>query len=589
MNEQNNLLEAALNYLSLGFSVIPVAGKKSVVEWAEYQRKLPSMEEVKKWFSMPGVTGIAIITGSISGIIVLDTEKGADLSGLELPVTVTVKSGGGGLHYYFKCPKDLIIKNSVKKIREKIDMRAEGGYILVPPSTHLSGNRYGWSDGCSLDRDKIADIPNWLNEEIKSNNHVEKNWKEIVGGVEEGQRNESATSLIGKLLSYLPLDDWEIFGWEFLKLWNEKRNMPPLAIPELRAVFDSIAYRERDKRHEVVDRREADLKSLGELMGIEFPKIMWRIESMLPIAGKGIFSGVAGVGKSWILAELARCVALGVPFLGKFPVAQTNVLILDEDMGFQELQRRWKQLPNVEDLHSKIFFLSLTNLRLDSKDDIQCIQKVIESNNIGLLIIDPLIGTHSFDENDAKAMRKFFDQFKEFKIKNISILFAHHHRKQSFLGRKNLLEGIRGSSGIVADIESALAVEEDGEFLVISQTKNRNAEKLKPFQIKRLDEGGKTIIRYEGECDPKKLKKDEAKNLIQSLLRHETGLSATEIKEKLKNSGIGKSNIDEALKELIENYELRREKVVGQGNAYSYMSIVDKDGEKVGSETPITS
>ena len=115
MNEQNNLLEMALNYLSFGFSVIPVKNKEPLIKWAEYQNRLPSKEEVGQWFSMPDVTGIAIITGSISEIIVLDIESGLDLSGFEFPTTAIAKTGGGGFHYYFKYPQGAIIKNSVKK------------------------------------------------------------------------------------------------------------------------------------------------------------------------------------------------------------------------------------------------------------------------------------------------------------------------------------------------------------------------------------------------------------------------------------------------------------------------------------------
>jgi len=75
----------------------------------------------------------------------------------------------------------------------------------------------------------------------------EQNWQAGLGGVPEGVRNAVAASIIGSILVRLPQDLWEVAGWGGLKEWN-CRNGVPLPEPELRAVFDSIARREREKR-----------------------------------------------------------------------------------------------------------------------------------------------------------------------------------------------------------------------------------------------------------------------------------------------------------------------------------------------------
>jgi hypothetical protein len=75
----------------------------------------------------------------------------------------------------------------------------------------------------------------------------ESNWQAGLAGVPEGVRNAVAASIIGSILVRLPQDLWEVAGWGGLKEWN-CRNGVPLPEPELRAVFDSIARRERRKR-----------------------------------------------------------------------------------------------------------------------------------------------------------------------------------------------------------------------------------------------------------------------------------------------------------------------------------------------------
>src|SRR3989344_7328114 len=136
-NNMNELLSSALEYLSHGFSVIPVSGKTPLVEWTEFQNRKPAKEEVTKWFSELNPTGIGIITGKISGIIVVDIEK--DGSTEDLPETVKVKTGGSGFHYYYRYT-GISIKNSVKKIRDNTDIRSDGGYVIAPPSIHPNGS-----------------------------------------------------------------------------------------------------------------------------------------------------------------------------------------------------------------------------------------------------------------------------------------------------------------------------------------------------------------------------------------------------------------------------------------------------------------
>lgn len=74
-----------------------------------------------------------------------------------------------------------------------------------------------------------------------------RSWQRGLAGVPEGERNAMAACLVGGLLARLPIELWEIGGWGGLKEWNAT-NSVPLPEQELRAVFESIARRERAKR-----------------------------------------------------------------------------------------------------------------------------------------------------------------------------------------------------------------------------------------------------------------------------------------------------------------------------------------------------
>jgi hypothetical protein len=81
-----------------------------------------------------------------------------------LPTTLTGTTGGGGLHLFYKCDRPLGNKvaglHGIDEDLPGIDLRADGGYVLAPPSTHRSGESYRWLDPGR----EVADTPAWLRE-----------------------------------------------------------------------------------------------------------------------------------------------------------------------------------------------------------------------------------------------------------------------------------------------------------------------------------------------------------------------------------------------------------------------------------------
>lgn len=148
VDEQNKILLGARHHHQLGHSIIPVGkDKKPLVDWKKYQTEKPSAEQIEEWFSKSGVNS-GLITGQISGIGVVDIDVDK-LTGKfspeaeelikKLPPTLTSITGGGGRHYFYRLTKPLKSHNGIMK---GVDIKAEGGYVILPPSIHESGREY---------------------------------------------------------------------------------------------------------------------------------------------------------------------------------------------------------------------------------------------------------------------------------------------------------------------------------------------------------------------------------------------------------------------------------------------------------------
>lgn len=118
-------------------------------------------------------SNIGLATGARSGCWALDIDGEAGIRSLlelaqrygRLPLTVRQNTGKGG-HLFFAWPGELAwggeIRNGASKFAEGLDVRGEGGYVVLPPSVHPSGRRYEWVHGCAPDEMGFARAPLWL-------------------------------------------------------------------------------------------------------------------------------------------------------------------------------------------------------------------------------------------------------------------------------------------------------------------------------------------------------------------------------------------------------------------------------------------
>lgn len=168
---------------------------------------------IARWWKEAPWANIGVVTGAISGLVVLDVDviKGGDdsLFALEqtygkLPETVMALTGSGGFHYLFAHPGGKTrIKNSVDTLGVGLDIRGDGGYIVVAPSLHIHGRQYAWEESCKPLVAPIAEVPPWLLAKIRD----DKKTKAPGPGPSSIQLSPEVVARIRAALFYIQSDD----------------------------------------------------------------------------------------------------------------------------------------------------------------------------------------------------------------------------------------------------------------------------------------------------------------------------------------------------------------------------------------------
>ena len=165
------MIKTFSDYANMGLCVMPLRGKLPIGAWKLYQTNQPPPWLVDQWSATSH--NIGIITGHISGILVVDIDGTYPADWPAMPETWTVKTKKGH-HYYFNLPDDFDVPNSASKLADKVDIRANGGYVVAPPSRHPDGGFYEWVKDLSPEETTLADIPEHIAKLIRSHQTPEK-------------------------------------------------------------------------------------------------------------------------------------------------------------------------------------------------------------------------------------------------------------------------------------------------------------------------------------------------------------------------------------------------------------------------------
>lgn len=241
-----NPLDQALRYLSLGLSIIPIKPRDkrpALPSWKEYQKRPPTEEEIRGWFTQDSNLNLAIVTGGVSRVVVVDGDSAEAVGWLSAhhPSHVRTRTAKGA-HYFFLHPGHEV-RNGAKLGGMALDVRGDGGYVVAPGSVHPSGSVYEeegeWYDIDSLPVFQSA----WLGEKVaplvNQQAALEKRvraYLDRIPGEAEGNRDNQGFKVACKLVREFAL--MEDHAYAYLADWNLK-NAPPLTEADLHRLISS--------------------------------------------------------------------------------------------------------------------------------------------------------------------------------------------------------------------------------------------------------------------------------------------------------------------------------------------------------------
>ena len=232
---------AALAYAARGWPVFPCKPRgKEPLTVHGFKDASTDADTIREWWSRWPNANIGIPTGARTFVALdVDARNGGDetLYALEheqgeLPPTPHVLTGGGGSHYYFQATQ--LLKS--RPLAEGIDLRAEGGYVIAPPSIHPSGSSYNWEAQGHPDDVPLAPLPDWLL--ALAAEHSTSAQPSGAAIIPQGRRNATLTSLAGSMRRRGATPEAIAAA---LLAENAARCQPPLPEAEVRRIAVSIS------------------------------------------------------------------------------------------------------------------------------------------------------------------------------------------------------------------------------------------------------------------------------------------------------------------------------------------------------------
>ena len=444
------LIDQALRLADDGRPVFPCRGDKTPACPHGHKDATTDPDEIERLFAHRNARLIGLATGKASGVVVIDIDVKDGKDGRRWPwyddlppATRRVQTRSGGYHIYLRYP-DEHIPCSASTLFPGVDVRGDGGYVIVPPSP-------GYHIVCD---DEPATMPQWLAELCNSPPKTKSN----PTGAPDNPVGVDVGSSLRRLAE--GEDPWHTDMLRLTAHWVAKGNMsdeqilehaPGLTWPGYtveqtiaemqkmiegaRAKFDPI---HRMSQRAAIDEPEACYGySLNEVQG-------WHLEparmfnDWLP-EGLTLLGGRPKAGKSW-LAERAA-----------FEIAQRKkTLHFALEYGQLMMQERFSGYDNVQPLHLKLYPEGAL-ARLDQGGHEQLV-RLIEHEQAELAIIDTFAMIKR--PGDMKGYEAEYAAMSDLKRlvteTGASILALHHTRKPSANDTGDVFDGILGSSALTA-------------------------------------------------------------------------------------------------------------------------------------------
>ena len=559
--------------------------------WKKYQEKRADHDQLEWWFEEEYEDyNIGVVTGKISNnIYAIDVDIGEGKDGQEslddlcmayddLPMTFEQRTGSGGKHIFLQAPPDQTIITGKNVLGEGVDTRGEGGFVVVAPSNHKSGHNYTVEDWAK--NLKIEDSPKWITELARTEAHrlnggsnLQDTQTNMFGKMVDGREGYMVQLIMGTLhtswtqrgelptVEQLVEEAWPVFERKAKArgktLADDGRGLEQFkkkAWYQLkRAKNNELRIITQENKNTVAVGRSGDGRSESpsstpvakgfritdwsmQRYSGEPPEMEWLIDGILPRRVPGLISAIGGLGKSFILLDLAMKVAGGDQGMhqerafGGNIVHNGKVVFFGAEDSANSMHRRIASIggANLRDRAAGNLYVvpmpdaggtsslithamgeySVTPAFLDMKSQLK------ELGDIALIIIDPLQAFAAADINSDPAAGQFWWSVMSHLCveTDANILIAHHMRKDGAFNitkASQAREAIRGTTALVDGARWAygLWAMNEADELVLSQ-KMDNIE----AGVGQCAQGA--VVKTNDQCDM----------FIRSFIRGDTGL-----------------------------------------------------------------
>jgi hypothetical protein len=304
-------------------------------------------QQIQTWWKKYPKANIGIPTGVRFWVLDVDPRNGGDetLQHLihrhgALPDTIQQMTGGGGRHFLFDCPETFTPKCG--HLGEGLDVKGEGGYIVVAPSIHPSGNMYTWDGLEPIHKQKLLPAPAWLLEEIE---RAQKKTQSEPVRVEERiphGRQEKTLFRYGCSMRAKGHSEAEIFA----VLWqaNQDRCEKPGPEKDIRKLAASICKYPPGSQHAnspswITNAPQPERKrpeppqvlTYKELKEVTAPTQEHIFDGFpIPAFGATLLVGAAKSGKTVLAAQGALALARGKPLFEWYSLKQQGAAMFVE-------------------------------------------------------------------------------------------------------------------------------------------------------------------------------------------------------------------------------------------------------------------
>jgi hypothetical protein len=433
--------------------------------------------QIAQWWQQWPLANIGLRTGITCFALDIDPRKGGDaeLFALEqthtpLPTTPRSKTGGGGEHVLFALPENMIIRNRTDFF-PGIDVRGEGGYIVVPPSSHVSGHKYCWDPAADLD-EPLAQAPRWWLDLYAQT--VSPSPTSPEAPIPNGQRNDTLSRMAYAMRKAgMALTEIKVG----LDAVNMARCLPPLDPEELKLIVEGkrhiapdpilrTATRTKDKEN----KEWPALTAADDILTTRYKPLVWIVPGLIP-EGLTIIGGLPKVAKSYFAYDIAlACVGQGLG-LGHFGTTRGRAAYLALEDDPADTQQRIHELrPGIEHVQD-LFFLHGEDVPTISEGLLDYIHLKVTAHDLSLVIVDPL--SYVYDPklvkqgDSLREAKEMLYPLRQLARKlHFALIFVDHRRKQS-KDDADVFQTLYGSVGKYALADSLIMIVRRGDEVTL--------------------------------------------------------------------------------------------------------------------------